>query len=244
MQQVIDEADRLGLATTNGPRSSEFLSGAAILVCTFEKVVNGRTVFGLAGNPYARTIGTLVVDDAHAALAAARRQFTLDIPPEHPAFSKALVVFGEELKRQSNKNATALLAGDRCAPLRIPFWTWTEKCGVIADEINATPDLRDYPGIYFSWPLVADHMKLAVATISNRGLQVRTPCPPIDQIPAFHQAKRRVYLTATFADDGVLVTDLGADSSSVRRPITPERAHRPRRAADPGPRRPEPSGHR
>jgi hypothetical protein len=78
--------------------------------------------------------------------------------------------------------------------------------------------------MFFSWPLVADNMKLAVATISNRGLQVRTPCPPIDLIPAFHLAKRRIYLTATLSDDGVLVTDLGADPSSVRRPITPERA--------------------
>jgi hypothetical protein len=110
------------------------------------------------------------------------------------------------------------------APLRIPFWAWSEKCEIIATEIASTPNLDAYPGMFFSWPLVADNMKLAVATISNRGLQVRTPCPPIDLIPAFHLAKRRIYLTATLSDDGVLVTDLGADPSSVRRPITPERA--------------------
>lgn len=101
---------------------------------------------------------------------------------------------------------------------------WSEKHQIIADEINATPKLDNHPGMFFSWPLVADTMRLAVATISNRSLQVRTPCPPIDLIPAFHQARRRVYLTATLWDDGVLVTDLGADASSVRRPITPERA--------------------
>lgn len=222
--QVIDEARSLGLAVTTDARSTEFISGTAILVCTFDKVVNGRTVFGLAGDPYARTIGTLIVDDAHAALAAARKQFTVEIPPNHPAFGQALTVFGEELKRQSMKNATSMLAGDHSAPLRIPFWAWTEKCDVIAAEINATPDLSDYKGIFFSWPLVADYMRLAVATISNRGLQIRTPCPPIELIPAFHQATRRIYLTATLADDGVLVTDLGADPASVRRPITPERA--------------------
>lgn len=224
VDQVVDEANSLGLAVTTDARGPDFISGAAILVCTFDKVVNGRTVFGLAGNPNARIIGTLVVDDAHAALAAARKQFTLDIPHEHPAYVKALAVFGEELKRQSPKNATALLVGDRAAPLRIPFWAWTDKCQVIADAISATPDLREFPGIYFSWPLVTDHLKLAVATISNRGLQIRNPCPPIDLVPAFHQAERHIYLTATLADDGVLVTDLAADSSSVRRPITPERA--------------------
>lgn len=222
--QVVDEANRIGLTVTTDAKSNDFLSSNAILVCTFDKVVNGRTVFRLAGDPYARTIGTLVVDDAHAALSAARKQFTLDIPPEHPAYSKAISVFGDELKRQSMKNAAALITGDRSAPLRIPFWTWSDKYQIIADEIAATPKLDDYPGIYYSWPLVADNMKLAVATISSRRLQVRTPCPPIDLIPAFHQARRRVYLTATLSDDGVLVTDLGADPSSARRPISPERA--------------------
>lgn len=40
-------------------------------------------------------------------------------------------------------------------------------------------------------------------------------------IPAFHQAKRRVYLTATPADDNVLVTDLDADPAKLRHPVTP-----------------------
>jgi len=51
-----------------------------------------------------------------------------------------------------------------------------------------------------------------------------TPCPPINKIPAFNLAKRRIYLTATLADDGFLVTELGADDESVRNLITPERA--------------------
>lgn len=225
VNQVVDEADALGIAVTTDARGADFMSGRAILVCTFDKVVNGRTVFRLAGDPHARTIGTLVVDDAHAALAAARKQFTVIVPPEHPAFTKALTIFGDELKRQSYKNATALLSGDQSAsPLRIPFWSWGEKYNEVAAEIEATASDDSYKGIYFSWPLTVDYLRLAVATISSRGLHIRTPCPPIDLIPAFHQAKRRIYLTATLSDDGILVTDLGANPESVRRPITPERA--------------------
>lgn len=222
--QVVEEARRLGLAVTTDARSTEFIGGTAILICTFDKVVNGRTTFGLAGNPYARTIGTLIVDDAHAALTAARKQFTVQVPPNHPAFDLAKATFREELKRQSPKNAAALTSGDYGAPLRIPFWAWAEKHHLITDAIQNTPNLEDYKGIFFPWPLVADQMRLAVATISVRGLFMRTPCPSIELIPAFHQAKRRIYLTATLADDGILVTELGADAASVRRPITPERA--------------------
>lgn len=224
VKQVIDEANALGLAVTDDPHSNQFRSGNAILVCTFEKVVNGRSTFGLAGSPYVTRIGTVVVDDAHAALIAARKQFTLDVPVGHPAYDKAISVFGPELKRQSPRHGAALLEGDRCAPLRIPFWSWAEKYERVTALIATSADDSNAKGVFFSWPLLADHLRLAVATISNRGLQLRTPCPPIDQIPAFHLAIRRIYLTATLADDGVLVTELGADADSVRTPITPERA--------------------
>lgn len=224
VDQVLKEANALGLSATINPRSHEFISGNAILICTFERVVNGRTVFGLAGDPYARTIGTIVIDDAHSALGAARRQFTLDISPDHEAYDKALSVFGDELKRQSPKHAALLAEGDRSAALRIPFWSWSRKYTAVMDELRPSAENEAHKGIYYSWPLLADHLKLAVATISSRGLQIRTPCPPIQLIPAFHLAKRRIYLTATLSDDGVLVTNLAADPESVRTPITPERA--------------------
>ena len=224
VKQVMDEADQLGLAVTDNPRNHQFRAGNAILVCTFEKVVNGRTVFGLAGAAEPVRVGTVIVDDAHAALAAARKQFTVDVPSSHPAYARALALFGEELRRQSPRHGAALLAGDRCAPLRIPFWSWAAKSAQLARMIEATAEDDTVPRVFFPWPLLADHAHLATATITDRELQLRTPCPPIDRIPAFHLAKRRIYLTATLADDGVLVTELGADASSVRRPITPERA--------------------
>lgn len=230
VKQVLKEAEMLGLKVTTDAKNDDFLSSRAILVCTFEKIVNGRTVFGLLGDANRRNLGTIVIDDAHSSLGATRKQFTFHIPPQHPAFSKALTLFGEELKRQSYQHAVDLLDKNRSAPLRIPFWSWSDKYSVIYDDVKSTVDDRDkdgeliYPEMYFSWPLVADYFKLCNAVISNRGLQIRPPCPPIDHIPAFHQAKRRVYLTATLSDDGVLVTEFGANAQSVRVPITPERA--------------------
>lgn len=230
VNQVVEEAKGLGLKVTTDAKDDDFLSSKAILICTFEKIVNGRTVFGLLGDANRRTLGTIVIDDAHSALGAARKQFTFHIPPHHPAFSKALALFGEELKRQSYQHAVDLLDNNRSAPLRIPFWSWADKYSVIYNDVKSTVAERDeagglvYPEMYFSWPLVADYFRLCNATISNRGLQIRPPCPPIDHIPAFHQAKRRVYLTATLSDDGVLVTEFGANADSVRVPITPARA--------------------
>lgn len=224
VKQVLTEAEQLGLVATDDPSSNQFRSGAAVLVCTFERVVNGRSTFGLAGSPHVTRLGTIVVDDAHAALIAARKQFTVSVPSEHTAFEAAVEVFGPELKRQSPRHGGALVQGDKCAPLRIPFWAWAEKHERVTKLIAESSIDKNEKGVFFSWPLMADYLRLAVATISHRGLHLRTPCPPIDHIPAFHLAKRRVYLTATLADDGVLVTELDGDATSVRSPITPERA--------------------
>ncbi|HEU4675299.1 MAG TPA: helicase C-terminal domain-containing protein [Motilibacteraceae bacterium] len=224
VQQVLDEAAQLGLATTSDPHSAEYRSGAAILVTTFHKVVNGRSTFGLSGQTRSIPLGTVVVDDAHAALAAATHQFTATIPAGHDAYQRLLALFRDDLVRQNYKNASALLDGDWCTPMRIPFWAWATRYHQVADILRAHGDDDRVKSLFFAWPLIADHLRLAVATISHRDLEIRTPCPPIDMIPAFAQARRRVYLTATLADDGVLVTELGADAASVRRPITPDRA--------------------
>lgn len=47
------------------------------------------------------------------------------------------------------------------------------------------------------------------------------PCSPIRHITGLIEAQHRVYLTATLADDSVLVSEFGADPDSVRNPITP-----------------------
>lgn len=224
VQQVLDEARQLGVPITTDPHSAKYRSGAAILVTTFHRVVNGRSTFGLVGQTKSIPLKTVVVDDAHAALAAATHQFTATIPVGHDAYNRLLTLFRSDLSGQSYKNTAALLEGDRCAPMRIPFWAWSMRHREVADILREHGDDDSLKSLFFPWPLVAEHLRLAVATISHRDIDIRTPCPPIDMIPAFAQARRRIYLTATLADDGVLVTELDADATSVRQPITPDRA--------------------
>jgi len=224
VRQVADEAKALGLPYTLDARDTAFRSSQAILITTFDKVINGRSAFGVAGYKDTVRLGTVIVDDAHAALAAARNQFTVTIPATHPAYEQLLARFAGDLRAQNPKNYADLDAGDHCSPMRIPFWAWVERQDKVLDVLRRYGDDASLKSLFFPWPLVAEHLQLTVATITDRVIEIRNPCPPIDMLTAFAQAKRRIYLTATLADDGVLVTDLGADPDSVRRPITPERA--------------------
>lgn len=88
VEQVLDEARHLGVPTTTDPHGATYRSGSAILVTTFHKVVNGRSTFGLVGQTKSIPLNTVVVDDAHAALAAATHQFTATIPAGHDAYKQ------------------------------------------------------------------------------------------------------------------------------------------------------------
>jgi hypothetical protein len=226
--QVQAEAAKLGISVTSDARTAEFASGRAVLVTTFQKIVNGRSVFGVAGDGReVLEIGTVIVDDAHAALAITEDQFRLTIskdpkdPSErHQAYAMLLDLFEEELIAQSRSDWQDIQTGVRQAVQRIPFWAWADRQDRVMDILHP---LRDGE-LMFTWPLVKDVLPICAATVTSAAVEIRPPCPPIARIPSFARARRRIYLTATLADDSVLVTDLDADADSVRSPVTPELA--------------------
>ncbi|TJZ95651.1 DEAD/DEAH box helicase [Actinacidiphila oryziradicis] len=220
--QVRAEARKLTLATCDDPNDMAFRSQQAILVTTFQKLINGMSVFGVVGDGRERIdLGLVVVDDAHAALATTEGQFRLTIPALHPAYEALLAMFSADLQHQSAKGWQDIQAGDYSAAVRIPFWSWANRQREVMALLH--PYRQDY-GFKFEWPLIAEDLKLCAATVTSRGVEIRPPCPPIRMIPAFARAARRVYLTATLSDDSVLVTDLDADPKLVARPVTPGRA--------------------
>ena len=49
LEQVVDEAGRVGIATTKDSKAPEYQQGRAVLVGTFAKLFNGLSVFGVGG---------------------------------------------------------------------------------------------------------------------------------------------------------------------------------------------------
>src|SRR5690606_32344790 len=60
--------------------------------------------------------------------------------------------------------------------------------------------------------------------IAPNALEVRLPYPDVSIVPSFVEARRRVYMTATLADDTILQTQLGVPDTCVTRPIAPASA--------------------
>jgi hypothetical protein len=222
-EQVLEEAEGLGLEAVENPDAPSFRRGGAILVVSIHKLFNGLSVFGVQGTSRPPIeLGAVLIDDAHACLAAVEAQFTLRIANEHPAYEELFEVFEPDLASQSPAALLDITAGDSSAVLPIPFWAWAKKQQQATEILHLHRASED---VKFAWPLIVDVMPICRAAISSGELEIAPPCPPVEKLPSFARARRRIYLTATLPDDGVLVTHFAADPESVSRPITPRRAN-------------------
>ncbi len=218
--QVIAEADRLGLATTTDVDSASYLNSEAIAVINAYQLVNGRSKFSDRRTSRPRApIGAVVIDDAHAAIATTRQQLSLSIPRGNEVFSQLLSLFADDMKAQSSDAFLDVEDDRRGTPARVPFRAWRAKVEQARTILRT--QTGDKQPLYYDWPAVSEVLPLCRVVFSNSEVTVTPFCPPIDHVTSFMEAKHRVFLTATLADDSVLVTDFGADANSVASPITP-----------------------
>jgi len=210
----------LGMETVDDPESSAYLSGKAIAVVNIHKLINGKSVFGGPASTRARPlrIGTLVIDDAHAAVAKTDAQCTVRIPSESAAYRRLLEMFRADLERQSTGAVLDVESGAPGALVAVPFWALASRAAQVARILH---EIHDEEDLKFTLPFVIDVLPICQAVFTSAALEIKPPLPPIDTVGSFAAAQRRIYLTATLADDSVLVTHFDARPSSAENPITP-----------------------
>ncbi len=221
LAQVLQEAKDLGIPATNDLNHVGFQSGQAILVANIDKLVNGKSLFGVGAGNVRVPLGSVVIDDAHACLDAVADQFSIDLPMGHAAHTALLKLFEDDLKQYSAIGWLELDRNDPQALMAVPFWAWQDKSLKVLETLDAH---RDSDGLKFSWPLLKGVIPQCTCVFGAKAVQIKPRCLPIAQIPAFDRAKRRIYMTATLADDGILITHLDADPAAIADPIKPKGA--------------------
>ena len=219
IRQVVAEASALGISVTEDLTDAAFVAGNTILVINIWKLVNGKSAFGVGQGGAKIRIGAIVIDDAHACLATVADQFKIRLLSTHPAYMPLLDLFEEDLEQQSNSLLLDVKAEDPTAVMLVPFWAWKDKI----KKVNAILHPHRYDDhLQWPWPLVRDVLPLCQAAFGGGQLEIAPRYLPIDNIPAFTDAARRIYMTATLADDGILVSHFQADPSHVKNPIRPK----------------------
>lgn len=222
--QVQMEATKLGIKCTLDVEDGRYSRAEQIGIVNIHKVVNSRSVFGgPASTRYSPLeIGSILIDDAHAALATTESQFSLSIPLESALAGEIVAILKADLSSYAPSQTRAIEEADYAVPpLEIPAWLWQMHIARLAEKLHAH---RADLALEWNYPLLENHLRLCTAIISSRWIEISPPCAPIDAISGFANARRRIFLTATLADDGVLVSTFNADPKSVVEPITPESA--------------------
>lgn len=221
VDQVIIEAQQLGIEITKNPHDPRYLSGNSILVINIHKLVNGKSVFGVDDEGIRVPIGSIIIDDAHACLETVEQQFTMEIPTNTPLYDELLSTFSSVLEKQSYAKYHEILGGDPSAFLQVPFWSWQKQQSVVTQALVKHKNERC---IEFSYPLLKNHLQLANCVFSASKIEISPHFIPIFVIPALGRAARKIFMTATLADDSILSTHFGVNPDELSNPITPDSA--------------------
>ena len=220
--QVIKEASDLGVPVTTDHGNASFLQGKSILVTNIYHLINGLSVFGTIDAGIKIQLGSVLIDDAHACLSTTENQFTLVAESGHEIYKGLLTIFRDYLFDQSETKLLEIEDGAHDKEMLVPFWAWQAKSAQVAKLLT---NFRQDEGIKFNWPLIKNYLEQCRCVFSGSRVEISPKCLPIEAIPSLTEARRRIFLTATLADDSVLVSDFNAKPEMVVNHVTPNIAN-------------------
>lgn len=222
VNQTIEKAQAIGInavAYERGqPLNDDFVNANAIMVGTYKALFNGRSKFGLRGDPLPQSVSAVILDDAHAAFSVVRESFTLDVKSEddRERYENLTGLFRKAF-RETDKIGTYddILSGSEYSVLEVPYWAWHEHIDAVREQI------KSYAEKYaLVWPLLRDQLHLCHALISRDSFTVTPILPLVNTFPTFFDAPRRIYMSATIADDSDIVRTFDANPESVQNALT------------------------
>lgn len=219
VSQVAQEAESLGLGVDRDPLAISVARGKSILVTHIHVLLNGKSKFGVGSSKV--PIGSLVLDDAHACLATAEGQFTLDLDSSHQAYKKLFELFRPDLEAQSSPTLMDVEQHEPNKHMLVPFWAWLNKIRGVEAILHG---VRNDNAVKFVWPLLCTYLRQSRCVFGAGHVEISPRCLPVNMIPSFAEAKRRVFMSATFADDSVLVTNFDANPDNISTAIAPTSA--------------------
>ncbi|USK44093.1 DEAD/DEAH box helicase [Cytobacillus oceanisediminis] len=198
----------------------EFVNGKAILVTTFERMFNGKSIFGVEGYGHRpiQEIGALVIDDAHSCIKKARQQSTIVINREHPAYNRLFRLFASSIREQGEGAFVAINSGESTVARMVPYWSWRQQKENVMSILHNLYE-QDDPVTRYTWGLIGDEVSKCQCFISGTQIEITPLQIPVQRIPSFFNAKHRYVLSATFNNNTDLITELGIDKQSVKEPI-------------------------
>lgn len=223
VNQTLEKAKEIGISAvpyeTGQPLNDDFVNGKAVMVATYKALFNGRSKFGVRGGRGAPIkVGAIILDDAHVAFSVVRESFTLVVSREDDRERyKELTGFFRKAFQDIDRLGTFddTVSGLNRGVIEVPYWAWHEKLDAVREQLRENADQYG-----FEWPLLRDHLHLCHALISQDAFTITSVLPLVSAFPTFADASRRIYMSATIADDSEIVRTFDADPSLINNTLT------------------------
>lgn len=222
VDQTIEDAQDVGLAAEEfvpgaGVKlPAKFLSGEAMLVASYAALFNGRSKFGAQGGTSYVDLSALILDDAHVELSALRDAFAVVVSAidekTKPLYQRLTELFAAAFD-EAGRGMTfeSIVEGKEWGVLEVPYWRWYDLIPQVADIVKEVDPL--------TWPLIRDDLRNCYCLVGPRSVSIVPILPPVDLLRSFHNAPRRIFMSATLTDDSVLAATFGLSQEVVQRPI-------------------------
>ena len=220
VDQTIKSAAEVGIAAepyiAGQKLSPRFLSGEAMMVASYAALFHGKSRFGVLRDPSYISVSALILDDAHVELASLRDAFTVCIRGDQEQTKDSYERLAAMLMPAFEATGfgmtfEAIIEGKEWAVLEVPYWKWVELIPQVAEVAKEIDSL--------AWPLIRDDLKNCHCLVGRRSISIVPILPPVDLLPTFHNASRRIFMSATLTDDSVLAATFGIAAEIVSRPI-------------------------
>lgn len=224
VSQVIAKSREYGISAvpyvSGQSIAADFYDGKSVLVGSYETLFNGRSKFGVrsSGQTVVKA-GAIILDDAHVALSSVRKAFSLTIAvKDHKeVFFDLAGMFRTAFKDVGRGGSFAdITNGKDYGVLEVPSWAWQKKLAEIEPYLAQRVDAIDQ----YVWPFLRDNLAFCHCLFSRRTVTITPIFPPVDLLPTFEDCGRRIYMSATIADDSEIVRTFGASPEAVAMPVT------------------------
>lgn len=219
VNQTIDKATEIGIPVVAYENSkvlnSEFVNGKAIMIATYAALFNGKSKFGLLNSGNVQKVSTIILDDAHVAFTEVRKSFTLEIKNDDDNYNEITTMFRQSFKDiERIGEFDDIVTGNDNGVLEVPYWAWNDKLDTVRNFMS-----REYAN-EFSWTLLRNRLHLCHAIISKRGFTICPLLPMVDLFPTFTNSSRRIYMSATIADDSDIIRTFDVSEKAVKNALS------------------------
>lgn len=229
VDQVVEQSKMYGIKVVQINEKNEipdeFINSESILITTFEKLFNGKSIFGIDGiknNHEIPQIGVLLIDDAHSCIKKARKQTTVNIKSNTEYYNRLFELFSKSLEEQSIARFNAIKNKEISVLQKVPYWTWKENINEIRNIVIEMNNKKD-PNVIFVYNLIIDELEKCQCFISGTEISIVPYKIPIHKIRAYHKAEYKFIMSATFNNYYDLISELGINKEAVRNSIRIEK---------------------